>query len=164
MTDTTKELKALKQETLDMAKHVADHLTVVEGEIKVDEATYIKSLPEGITEDTIKKIQEHNSVFFPAAEHAVGSAMFGLYQNDAELKDQSTKIKLVGKDTFEVSSTRERRYPDMIGRKNGNPEAEIVKHMVISSDLTTHAAQNGGEIKLVRAHLSAEAAKAFGSL
>lgn len=143
--------------TLAMAASLAKYVTVVEKEIKFDKAAYVETLPEGITVDTIKQIQEHNSVFFPAVEHAIGTAGNSLMKANDDIVDLKTTVSLVGRDRYEVKQVRM--------RESVNPQDRTVvvqKWGAISSNLITHAAEKGAEMGHVRSFLNEEAKAAYG--
>lgn len=153
------EVKAISDEVNELAKILAKKVKIDGSEVVFDADAYVSTLPEGLGEDTIKALQTHNSVFFPAAALAAGHKANKAFAG----KDAPEKIKgsvaLVGKDTFDLSFTKKREYP--------NPQDKdgpaVTKYCVVTAGVTQYAARNSvGEFAKVCNTLSEEAIKAYG--
>jgi hypothetical protein len=151
--DTTK----ISQEVQDLSKKIKDQIKLDGDKVTVPADLYVTTLSEGLTEDTVKAVQKHNSTFFPAVTLAVGDIAVAAMKKDKKLEVVTGEFKMVGRDHFDVTinRTKEARNPS-----NGET---ITKYGSVSATMTTHSAQvSRGEMSHVKTHLQEAALKAFG--
>jgi len=125
---------------------------------------YEKSLPEGITTDQIKAIQQHNTALVAATGLAVGELAIDAFKADKDLTRVSTEFAAVG-DKISTAVIRSREYPAGGIPKEGevrDPNAKIVKYGVIEAAYEVASNGNKGELKKVRTHIGALALAALG--
>ena len=65
-----------------MAATLAEQIEVNATASTIAADAYVKTLPEGITLETVQKIQDHNAVFFPAVTKAFGEKAIDAMKKD----------------------------------------------------------------------------------
>lgn len=152
----------ISQEVLDMSAVIEKGLTISKGEVSVADNLYISTLPDGLTEEQVKAVQSHNSVFFPAASLALGNVGIPVLKKDQKVERLTAGFNMIGKDEFSVSLDRMKtsHNPQSTTEK---PLPDVVNYGVLSASYTTHGARaTVGQMGHVRAHLKAAALKAYG--
>lgn len=142
--------KATKDAIQTLATQLKGQFEVKDGKITVAENAYVGTLPEGLTEDMVKAVQNHNQVFYPAVTQAFGETAIEAMKKDKKLEQLTVEVPLVGHDHFDLTLNRSRTFPNPAG---GDP---IQKWGVVNAQLVTQAARaNRGDMNSVRDHLSA---------
>lgn len=144
-------MASLKQATLDMA-------TAIQKELKYDkeshtitgEDTYVKHIPEGLSEEVIEKVDNYNTTFIAATAHAVGNLAIEHMAKSKTLDSVSAQFDMGKHNHVTHEITREKTFPNPAD--NGSP---IVKHGSVSSVYKVYAGRNAGELKKVRAEIEA---------
>ena len=151
----------ISQDILDLSAKFKEAITLDKktgvGSVPAD--TYVKTLPEGITEEILVTIQNHNAVVVPAMAHALGHLSIPVMSKNKELEVTTLHLPTVGKDAFNGVFTRERQIPS-----RGADGIHGVKPAFGSSrvSLDIYSTGSHGEFKKVKAELAELAAKAFG--
>ncbi|HEY9502091.1 MAG TPA: hypothetical protein VIR01_10740 [Pyrinomonadaceae bacterium] len=127
--------------------------------VEVDKDIYVNNLPEGLDKDQISKAHQFNSSFYAAAAKAVGELSIDAMKKNANCKQIEVVIPLMGRDSYTAIVDREKSYPNPRDK-----EAPIKAFGVLNTQLDTVGSRsNRGVMKLIRAELSEQALKAFGS-
>lgn len=154
----------VKQAVQDLAAKIKPMFTLADnGVVLAEEGLYEKSLPEGITADQIKAIQQHNTALVAASAMAVGELAIDAFKADKDLQRVTAEIPAVG-DKISTAVIRSREYPAGGIPKEGevrDPNAKITKYGVIEASYEVASNGNKGELKKVRAHIGALAAAAL---
>lgn len=155
----------VKQAVQDLAAKIKPMFTLADNGVVLPAADlYEKSLPEGITTDQIKAIQQHNTALVAATGLAVGELAIDAFKADKDLTRVSTEFAAVG-DKISTAVIRSREYPAGGIPKEGevrDPNAKIVKYGVIEAAYEVASNGNKGELKKVRTHIGALALAALG--
>lgn len=158
-------MSEVKQAVQDLAAKIKPMLTLADNGVVLAQADlYEKSLPEGITADQIKAIQQHNTVLVAASALAVGEIAVDAFKADKELQRVTSEFSAVG-DKISTAVIRSREYPAGGIPKEGevrDPNAKIVKFGVIEAAYEVSSNGNKGDLKKVRTHISALALAALG--
>jgi hypothetical protein len=159
MSTTDKAPKTISQEVLDMSKDISASIELKDGQIKVDRAVYLATLEKaGIPEEQVKALQEHNSLFYPAAAHAVGEMAINAFKKDKKLEQVDAEFKMVGRDHYDLHVSRSKEYP-LPGSTTGE---KITNYGVMRTDMVVQGTNNkAGEMALVRDYLKEKAIKAL---
>lgn len=144
-------LEKISPEVLEMSAKIVPALTIdVEKESGVISAElYAQLLPEGLTMDLAKQLQDHHSVLYPALAHAVGTTVTPLMAEHAELKKVVVEMKAVGKDNIVVNFDRERTFAD------NTTKGTITKAGQVNIAHNTYGTKNRGEVTKVKGFLTA---------
>ena len=150
--------KGVAAVVLDLSKKIITELSVQkDGTTNVADGLYVKTLPEGLTEDTVKAVSKHNGNFIAATAHAIGHLALDAMSKDKKLETVSAHVPTIGHDYVDVAVHRQKSFVNP--QDTANP---IVKNGVL--DVKYHV-QSGvakaGQLKHVRAALAEEAAKAL---
>lgn len=159
-------MSEVKQAILDLAATIKPMFTLAEnGVVVASDDLYEKTLPEGVTVDQIKAIQQHNTALVAATAMAVGELSVDAFKADKDLQRVSAEFSAVG-DKISATVTRSREYPAGGIPKEGevrDPNAKITKYGVIDAGYEVVSNGNKGELKKVRAHIAALAASVLAS-
>ena len=151
----------MKQETQNqintLAATLADQIDVTSAGSTIAADAYVKSLPEGITLETVQKINEHNSVFFPAVTKSFGEKALNVMKEDNALESCSLTVPMVGDDKFDVSVQKQYQYLN-----TKTKEMETAFGGVSASYTVQSARQNRGAMQSIRNDLKAQALALFG--
>lgn len=153
----SKEDSKISSEVQALATKIKSHIKLDGDKVTVPTDLYVTTLPEELSEETVKAVQKHNSFFFPAATLAVGDIAVAAMKKDKKLEAVTGEFKMVGRDHFDVTinRTKETRNPS-------NGETSTV-YGAVSASMTTHSAKvSRGEMSHVKQHLQEAALKAFG--
>ena len=86
----------MKQETQNqidaMAATLRPQITIAAGAGNIAADAYVKTLPEGITIETVQKLQDHNAVFFPAVTKALGEESIEAMKKDSTIESVSLSV------------------------------------------------------------------------
>ena len=149
MAETTKKA-AVTEEVLRISSLIKNAVTTdaKAGVITENEPgkVYEASLPEGLTVEVVKTVNNHNGNFVAGTAHALGTIAVDTLKANKDLKEVTGDIKTVGKDHVGITVTRSREYVNRLGGGNET----IVKFGV--TDATYHHAPgtNSGQLKVVR--------------
>lgn len=125
------------------------------GVITTPKDLYESLLPETLTIEQVKTLQEHNSQVIAASAKAVGELAIPLMAENKELDRVSLEIGVGHKDKINVTFDRSRQVPDR--ETNGTK----TKHGIVSADYTMYGAKSRGEMLKVKNELAEAALKAL---
>jgi len=143
----------IKAEVTELAKELKKVITIdpKTGLGTIEEGTYIKHLPEGITEATLKTINKHNQVFAAGAGMAFGELSVPVLAKNDELARTTLTVGTSGHDSFDFDFLRSK-----LTGKPGEEKTEKFGHLKVG--MTIRATGNVGQLSRVKAHLSQLAA------
>lgn len=122
--------------------------------VSLADKAYVNTLPEGITPEILKKIEEHNSIFFPAATKAYGTVTNEHFAQHKELKSTHASFELTDDKTLQLSMQREKQF------RNPQGDESIVKHGYITAAIESReASTKHGVMKSVCDDLAEQAMK-----
>lgn len=157
-------MSEVKQAIKDLAAQLKPMFTLAENGVVIpDDDLYSKALPEGLTVEMVKALQQHNTSLVAATSYVVGEMAVDAFKADKSL-DRVTTVVPAGTDKISVGVLRSREYPAGGIPKEGetrDPNAKIVKFGVIEASYEVASNGNKGELKKVRSHISALAAAAL---
>lgn len=140
-----------------MAATLAEQIEVNATASTIAADAYIKTLPEGITLETVQKIQDHNAVFFPAVTKAFGEKAIDAMKKDKAIDTVSLSVPMVGEDKFDISFQKQYQYMDTKTKEMKDAYGGV------SASLTVQAARhNRGAMGSIKNDLKAQALAAFG--
>lgn len=153
----------LKPATLSLAEQLRKHLEVDHktGAMAFAANTYVDVLPEGITAETIKKINDHHSTLAAAGTLVVGEAGVGVMKKIKSLDRVEATLPMVGKDAVKFSFQRERQV-NVPGQK-GQPNTTKTVYGASNAQFEMYADHPVGELRKVRESLAMDAMAAFAS-
>lgn len=151
----------MKAETKDQINSLAtvlgEQMVIKDGAATIAADAYVKSLPEGITIDTVKAVQEHNSVFFPAVTKAFGHKAIAAMKKDKKLESLDLSVPMVGDDKFDVTFKKSYDFT------NTQTKETSTAYGGLSASLTVQAARhNRGAMGSIKQELKEAALAAFG--
>lgn len=148
---------------LNVPERISAIAAIGEQELKIGTAGVVevpadfaeKLLPEGLTMETVEAVQDLTGEVVSGLGLALGNLGIKAFKKDPKLEQVSASFKF-GKDVHNATFQRVREVP--INRP-GEERKTAPKYGVLSNSVTVHGAGNKGNLRKVRQHLSAEAAK-----
>lgn len=140
-----------------MAATLRPQISITQGEGGIAADAYVKTLPEGITIETVQKLQDHNAIFFPAVTKALGEESIEAMKKDSSIESVSLSVPMVGEDRFDISFQKQYQYMDTKTKEMKDAFGGV------SASLTVQAARhNRGAMGAIKNDLKAQALAAFG--
>ena len=158
---TLKERNPMKQETQQkidaVATAIASDIVIKDGTASIAADAYVKSLPEGISLETVMALQEHNTNWFPGVTKAFGLKAIDAMKQDPALKTLALTVPLVGEDKLDLSFSKEYPYTDT------KTKEQKMAYGGLNASLTVQASlHNRGAMGAVKRELKEAALAAFG--
>lgn len=139
-----------------LATTLGEQIEIKEGAATIAADAYVKSLPEGLTLETVKALQEHNAVFFPAVTKAFGEKSIETMKTDTKIEQLDLSVPMVGDDKFDVTFKKSYEHMDMATKEMKTSYGGI------SASLTIQAARhNRGAMSAIKNEMKAKALEAF---
>lgn len=150
-------MKAETKNQIDaLAADLKGQIEIKDGAATIAADAYVKALPDGITVDIVKQIQDHNAVFYPAVTKAFGEAAIEAMKADKALESLDLSVPMVGDDKFDVNFKRSYEHMDMATKEMKTSYGGL------SASLTVQAARhNRGAMSTIKNELKAAALAAF---
>lgn len=121
-----------------------------------DKDYYTTNLPDGVTEDQVKKLQRYNDEIVHGGSLAYGEVMITAGKKNADIPSRAElEIPMVGKDMLKL--VFDRTYDS---RAPGSSET-TVGYGRVTPQFKLHAARKTGEFAIVKSTLADLAAAAF---
>lgn len=120
------------------------------GVVTPEVGLYVGSLPEGVTEDTLKAVAKHNAQFVAAASLALGEATLPVMKKHDDLLKATLEVPTVGGDKFNFEIQRSKDVPAFGGK--GDP---TTRYGHLTASYTMRGARNVGQFAQVKNHLAA---------
>lgn len=118
------------------------------GDVVFEKDAWEKTLPEGVTADSIKSAHEARDNFIAATSLALGELGAAASKENADLKQVSTAVQFY-KDDLTAKVLRSRTSPNP-----AKPGETITKLGASSSNYTAKGGKNSGQLKVARAAVS----------
>jgi hypothetical protein len=126
------------------------------GTATIEEGAFVKHLPEGLTEDHVKKLGQYTTDVVAAGALAFGELAIDVMKKHKDLPRCELEVPITGKDT--IGFTFDRSYET--NAAPGSPE-KVTKYGRVRAEVNHYAAGNVGEFKKVKNHLAELAMKAM---
>jgi hypothetical protein len=123
------------------------------GLLETKSNVYKETLPEGITDETIKTINKHNMDFVRASHAAVGEVAIDVFRQDKEIQSVHTKFDFMGDNTLSLNVAREKTF------NNPSTGEKIDRPGYMSSEVKTKGLK-GTSVQRIK-DIVAEAAKSL---
>jgi hypothetical protein len=105
---------AVKKEITDLADKLGSSIKVQkDGTTEVSGNPYVEHLPDGLTEETVTKVQDYNTAFIAGSGLAFGKAAVASMVSNKKMEEATATFNMIGKDavTHTVQRERETRNP-----------------------------------------------------
>lgn len=154
----------VKQSVIDLAAKLQAQMTLGEaGIVEVPKDLFAQTLPEALTLDTIKLVQDHTNDLVAATAEALGNIAIPAFKADEKLEQLSVEFGC-GVDSLAGTIQRSKEYPAGGIPKEGearDPNATITKFGIVSMKYGVNAHANKGTLKKVRDGINKRAAEAL---
>jgi hypothetical protein len=155
-------LKALPAATAELSKKL-DAAVVFSGEgenlkAALAEDSFTANMPEGITPELDKAVQNYRSNFRAAGVHSLGMASVKKMTDDKSVKTVEGTIAMGAEGTTTVLVERSHAYTNRMGDK----PTEVIKYGQTTVAIQLNDTPKTGQLNLARRHIGAAAAEAFG--
>lgn len=147
----------LKDTTQDLAKKIKSLIKIDDKGVATIEKDYYQThLPDGVTVDAVKALQQYNTDIVAAGALAFGEVAVEAMKKDKDLKIATMHMPTVGKDGFEwqIDRSYQARNPST-GQSDERFGRISVKH-------ETYATEKKGQFAAVKTHLADLAMKSLG--
>lgn len=150
-------MKAETKNQIDaLATELRPQIEIKDGVATIAADAYVKTLPSDIPVETVKKLQEHNTVFWPAVTKAFGEAAIEAMAADKKLEVLDLSVPMVGEDKWDINFKRSYEHMDMSTKEMKTSFGGV------SASLTVQAARhNRGAMSAIKTELKAAALAAF---
>ena len=154
----------VKQSVIDLAAKLQAQMTLGEaGIVEVPKDLFAQTLPEAITLDAVKLIQDHTNDLVAATAEALGNLAIPAFKADEKLEQLSVEFGC-GVDSLAGTIQRSKEYPAGGIPKEGearDPNATVTKYGIVSMKYGVNAHANKGTLKKVRDGINKRAAEAL---
>lgn len=152
----------IKSEIQEMADVFTKALTVDNkaGTIVIEKDAYKKSLPEGLTVETVEQVRAHDAVVASAATLAVGTAANKIMKANEEIGKIAFAMPMTGRDKLKIGYDRERQVPNFT---DGEPDGTRAKYGVATVGFDFVGTKTRGQMAAVKDLLSNQAMASFGN-
>ncbi len=151
----------VKPEVTEMAAKLKKEITLdtATGIMTIPAAAYEKTLSDGLTVAIGKQLQDHNTTLTAAFALAVGEMGFDAMKKHKKLDRIEAEMPLIGKDTLNAVYSRKTMVSP---GPNAKGDEQVPKYGDMKVKMHVYGATNHGELRKVKADLSARALEAFG--
>lgn len=144
---------SLKPRTNELADAIRPTLTAKGDTIVPSDDIFEKTLPEGVTLDLVKKVDEHKQAFAAGYAYAAGELGVQMFKDAPDLEVITSEVKL-GHDTFGIVQKRQTEH---------NAAPGSTEKVQTFGTMTTNLVTGGhGELKKVRKTIQEMAKAALG--
>ena len=150
-------MKAETKNQIDaLATTLKPQIEIKDGAATIAADAYVKSLPSDIPLETVKKLQEHNTVFWPAVTKAFGEAAIDAMKADKSIESLDLSVPLVEGDKFDINFKRSYEHMDMATKEMKTSYGGLSASLTVQS-----ARHNRGAMSAVKNDLKAKAMAEF---
>jgi hypothetical protein len=149
----------LKPEVVELAGKIGKEITLSnDGVATVPDDLYVRNMPEGVTEESVRAHQKYDTQFVAASALAFGEAANKVAKKHKDLAESSLTVKTVGRDNIEVNWQRE----------NTRPNPQVKGETITTFGRTTVAINqfadrgSSGDLSKVRKIIANRAKESFG--
>lgn len=140
------------------ADEIKKHIKIEDGKPVVSADAYAQTLPEGMSLEQIKLVNEHNAKFYPAATLASGEVAHGHMVKHKDVERLDFEFPMVDRDNWSVSHMRTRESVNP-----RQPDEKITTYGAYSAKLNTYATKaSRGQMSAVGDELSSKLFEALG--
>lgn len=140
MSDIKEAVKTLSENIKKELKYDKDSHT-----IKSENSVYSENLPDGITMDTVEKVNHYDVTFVAATGMAVGEMAIHQMAKEKTVEQISAEFPMSKHNNVTHVVTRERTFTNI-----ADPNNPIPKWGDLATKVTIQAGRNQGELKKVR--------------
>lgn len=145
-TETTAIKSKIDAAVEDLKNKLVAGVKLVDGKVEVENGQYLSNLPEGLTPEIVEKLDDYNSVFFPASTLAFSEVIIPEFAKNKELKELTAVFPLSGDNTWEVNIAAKAEN-NVVGK----PGEKVMAYGRVSTALNvTEARNNIGQLKQVK--------------
>jgi len=150
-------MKAETKNQIDaLATDLRSQIQIKEGAATIAADAYVKSLPDGLSLETVKKLKEHDAVFYPAVTKAFGEAAIDAMKADKKIESLDLSVPLVEGDKFDINFKRSYEHMDMATKEMKTSYGGLSASLTVQS-----ARHNRGAMSAVKNDLKAKALAEF---
>jgi hypothetical protein len=147
----------IKSDILELSKTLKGKIKIGEnGVATVEEGTYVSLLPEGVTEDSARKLQNLHSELAAAATLATGELAIPYLKKNKDVASVNLSIPMIGKDSLDVNIKREKVVT------NPQSKEQSTVYGAVTAGFSVYSTRPRGEMLKVKSHLAELAMKALG--
>lgn len=164
-----------KQEPQEVSADIKALAEKIKAGISIDKTTGIgtetggagklfkQNLPEGITQDMVKSVNDYTSDFVAAVTLAAGELSIDALKNNKDLEKCKTKVRTMNRNVVETSVARGRKFTDykhgeQVLDENGNVTdtipVDVIKAGFVKTTYRASFDKNNGDLKKVRSMIS----------
>lgn len=150
-------MKAETKNQIDaLAAALKPEIEIKEGAATIAADAYVKNLPDGITLEIVKKIKDHDAIFFPAVTKAFCEESIDVMKADKKIESLDLSVPMVGDDKFDITFKRSYEHMDMATKEMKTSYGGL------SASLTVQAARhNRGAMSAIKNDLKVKAMAEF---
>ncbi len=135
--------------------HVVELANAIKPSVKIDPETgigevtgkhYIEHLPDGITEDTVTRLNEYDATFAAAVTRAVGEVSVDLCAVNKDLAKTTVTCPMGGQDKLKTVFNRTTTRPGERDEKTGE-RPTITTHADMVTSIDKHADHHVGALR-----------------
>lgn len=104
-------MSKIAENLLELSGKIESDLKVKDGNITSDENSFIKNLPDGLTEESVRGLEEYRNVYIPAAHLAIGKAAIKAMEAASDLDKVTGEVSVGITDTYKLSMERSATIP-----------------------------------------------------
>lgn len=150
-------MKAETKNQIDaLAADLKPQIEIKDGAASIAADAYVKSLPSDIPVETVKKLQEHNTVFWPAVTKAFGEAAIDAMKADKSIESLDLSVPMVGEDKWDINFKRSYEHMDMATKEMKTSYGGLSASLTVQS-----ARHNRGAMSAIKNDLKAKAMVEF---
>jgi len=151
----------ISQEVMDLVAKLAPLTTLDKstGIATVEEGTYVKLLPEGLTQEMCEQVQDHTKNMVAAALHTLGTVSIPAFKSNKDLTDTYLSVPMIKKDSIEVKMNRVSMVP---GKDADGKDITRESFGTTSVKIDTYGVGKRGDLKKIKEMMAEEATKALG--
>lgn len=147
----------IKTDVLELSKTLKGRIKIGEnGVASIEPGTYVSLLPEGVTEDNVKKLQSFHSELAAAATLATGELAVPYMKKNKDVASVDLSIPMIGKDSLDVNIKREKTVT------NPTTKEQSTVYGAATAGFSVYSTRPRGEMAKVKSHLAELAMKALG--
>jgi hypothetical protein len=146
-------MKEIKKPILELADKVREDFTTDKsGSGVVPESTYMGNLYEGLTPEICQLKENYDTDYVAAVTLVSGEEAIKAMANDSSIERFITEAPMGHKNNLTVTVDRSKEYKNYLSKDD--KDTPIVKHGVVNANYEVKAGNNGGQLKVVRSHIS----------
>lgn len=160
MTEATKP-STMKEDVLALAETIKKGLSIdgKTGQGLASEDLFNSTLPEGLTPEIAKALDDHTTNFIAGGTLAFGQLAVQAMQENKKLETAQIEIPMIGRNAMAVNVERQQEFVNHLSENKD----KTVKFGLVKTTFELRGAKNAGELKKARGIIGDLATAAFGS-